>query len=80
MGTLVCNTPVGARLLTMGHRLGADADQQRPSGRCCHSSNASRRGSSPAPAVEAFILQHALQVGGTMPSFRILWFDRARRH
>ena len=66
MDSLVCNTPEGARLLRRCQsEVGADV--QEASIRSRHSACPPCRGSSPHPGIEAFILQHALQVSGALP-------------
>jgi hypothetical protein len=61
MGSLVCNTPEGARRLT-NYRPEVGADVHEASVRSRHNACAPRRGSSLYPGIEAFILRHALQV------------------
>ena len=61
MNSLVCNTPERARLLGCASSA-VSADKQQPGSKTRHCLGTAQRGPSPYPAIEAFILRHALQV------------------
>ncbi len=61
MTSLVCNTPERARLLGSPSSAVSTEEPHRGSKSRC-SVGTAQRGPSPYPAIEAFILRHALQV------------------
>ncbi len=61
MSSLVCNTPESARLLGSPF-LAVSTDKPQPGSKSRCSAGNAHRGPSPYPALEAFILRHALQV------------------
>ena len=78
MTSLVCNTPASARLLGSCPKE-VSTDAQHPSACSRSNSGTAHRGPSPYPALETFLIQHALQVGDALCDNAVRGFLTAQR-